>query len=94
MTKIFKFIAISEGITYLVLLFNLFYFKKSNPEIYSIILKPVGYCHGALFIAYFILAFFLYKYQKWNLKILTLVQIASFIPFGTFYIEYKYLKSK
>ena len=92
MIKIFKIIAISEGTSYLILLFNLFFNKRFYPELYSIILKPVGLLHGFLFVAYFILAFFIYYKQKWNLKVLAIVQLASIIPFGTFYIENKYLK--
>jgi hypothetical protein len=32
------------------------------------------------------------KEQNWSFKDLAVVNIASFIPFGTFYIEKKYLK--
>ena len=92
MIKIFKIIAISEGTSYLILLFNLLFNKRFYPELYSIILKPVGLLHGFLFVAYFILAFFIYYQQKWNFKVLAIVQLASIIPFGTFYIENKYLK--
>ena len=60
MIKIFKIIAISEGTSYLILLFNLIFNKRFYPELYSIILNPVGLLHGFLFVVYFILAFFIY----------------------------------
>ncbi|HQA74120.1 MAG: DUF3817 domain-containing protein [Flavobacterium sp.] len=93
MTNLFKFIAISEGISYLVLFSNMLIIKKINPELYKILLFPIGMAHGVLFIGYVILAFIITKRQNWNLKELAIVQLASLIPFGTFYIEKKYIRN-
>jgi len=49
--------------------------------------------HGILFVAYIALAFLFKEQFKWNLKEFAIVLIASLIPFGTFYIDRKYLKS-
>ena len=92
MTKLFKFIAISEGISYLVLFANMLIIKRINLDLYKILLFPIGMAHGVLFIGYVILAFAITKNQKWSLKELAIVQIASLLPFGTFYIEKKYVK--
>ena len=92
MTKLFKFIAIAEGISYLVLFFNMLVIKRLNPELYKSLLYPIGMAHGLLFISYVILAFIIWKNQQWTIKEFLIVQIASFLPFGTFYIEKKYLK--
>lgn len=92
MTKFFKFIAIAEGISYLVLFFNMLIIKRLNPELYKSLLYPIGMAHGLLFISYVILAFIIWKNQKWTIKEFFIVQIASLLPFGTFYIEKKYLK--
>ncbi|GGD94082.1 hypothetical protein GCM10011312_17280 [Planktosalinus lacus] len=53
--------------------------------------QVVGMAHGILFLGYIALAFMVYNELKWSLKTLAIVMIASIIPFGTFYIEKKYL---
>ncbi len=93
MTKLFKFIAISEGISYLVLFFNMLVIKPTNPELYKSLLYPIGMAHGLLFISYVVLAFIIWKKQQWSLKEFFIVQVASLLPFGTFYVEKKYLKN-
>ena len=92
MTKLFKFIAIAEGISYLVLFFNMLVIKRLNPELYKTLLFPIGMAHGVLFISYIVLAFIIWKDQKWNIKEIMIVQVASLLPFGTFYVEKKYLR--
>lgn len=93
MTKLFKFVAIAEGISYLTLFFNMLFVKHSNPELYKTLLFPIGMAHGMLFISYVVLAFIIWKNQQWSVKEFLIVQIASLLPFGTFYIEKKYLKN-
>ena len=93
MTKLFKFIAIAEGISYLVLFSNMLFIKHSNPELYKSLLFPIGMAHGLLFISYVVLAFMIWNNQKWNLNEFLIVQLASLLPFGTFYIEKKYLRN-
>jgi integral membrane protein len=92
MTKLFKFIAIAEGISYLVLFFNMLVIKRLNLELYKSLLYPIGMAHGLLFMSYVILAFVIWKNQKWTIKDFFIVQASSLLPFGTFYIEKKYLK--
>jgi len=93
MNKIFKYIAIAEGTSYLLLFFNMIFIKHSYIELYKILLFPFGMTHGILFISYIVLAFSIKKQHKWNSKELVAVQIASLLPFATFYIEKKYLKN-
>lgn len=93
MLKIFKVTAILEGISFLVLIANMLILKTNNPELYHTIVRPFGMAHGVLFIGYVILAFLLRKPQNWDLKTFGIVLIASFIPFGTFYVERKYLEN-
>jgi integral membrane protein len=92
MLKIFKVTAILEGISYLVLFANMLIIKTNNPELYHTLLRPLGMTHGILFIGYIILAFLLKKSQNWDLKTFGIILIASLIPFGTFYVEKKYLE--
>lgn len=93
MTKVFKFVAIAEGISYLALFANMFINKPNNPELYKTLLYPIGMSHGVLFIGYVLLAFLIRRSQNWNLKEFVIVQLASLLPFGTFYVEKKYVKN-
>ena len=93
MTKLFKFTSIAEGISYLALFFNMLIIKPSNIELYKTLLFPIGMAHGILFILYVALAFLIRNIQNWNIKELFLVQLASLLPFATFYIEKKYVKN-
>lgn len=93
MLKIFKVTAILEGISYLVLFSNMLFIKPSNPELYHILLYPIGMSHGVLFIGYLLLAFIVKSSQKWSFKTLSIILLASLIPFGAFYVEKKYLKN-
>lgn len=93
MTRLFKFVAIAEGISYLVLFFNMLVIKPTNIDLYKNLLYPIGMAHGILFIAYVLLAFLIKKEQNWSFKDLAIVQLASLLPFATFYIEKKYVKN-
>lgn len=93
MTKLFKFTAIAEGISYLVLFFNMLVIKPTNLDLYKTLLFPIGMAHGVLFIGYVILAFVIFNPQKWSLKELAIVLFASLLPFATFYVERKYVRN-
>jgi len=93
MTKLFKFTAIAEGVSYLVLFTNMLFVKPSNPELYKTLLFPIGMAHGLLFIGYVVLAFVIRANQNWNMKELFIVQTASLLPFATFYVEKKYVRN-
>ena len=49
--------------------------------------------HGLLFIGYIIMAIMLKYEQNWTGKKFRIVAVASIIPFGTFYVEKKYLRN-
>ena len=89
MLKFFKIIALGEGISLLALLFIAMPFKYllDNPEPVRI----VGMAHGLLFVAYIIFAVLLKFTANWSWKKLAIVSLASIIPFGTFYVDRKYL---
>lgn len=93
MNKIFKFTAILEGISYILLFSNMLFIKTSNPDLYQKLLYPIGMSHGLLFIAYILLAILLRKAQKWNYLDLGIILLASLLPFATFFIEKRYLKN-
>lgn len=93
MIKIFKFTAVAEGCSYIVLLSNMLFVKPNNIDLYKTLLFPIGMTHGILFIAYLYLAFMIKDKVKWSLKDFSIVILGSLIPFGAFYIEKKYLKN-
>lgn len=111
--KIFRIIALLEGLSYIILLFI------GTPMKYilnnDIIVKIMGMPHGIFFIAYIIsclivkalsqyrntdeqfimqILFLIFKKEnkKWNTKTTFIILMASIIPFGTFYIDKKYLR--
>jgi len=91
MEKLFRIIAILEGVSYILLLFIATPIKHfTGDEQY---VKMLGMPHGILFISYVVLAFFLKSDYKWTSKEFSIVLIASILPFGTFYVDRKYLKN-
>ena len=94
MIKIFKLVALLEGISYLTLFGNMLILKPTNFELYKTLLFPVGMAHGLLFISYIILAIMLKFEAHWDWKKFSIILIASVIPFGTFYIDKKYFSIK
>ena len=89
MHKAFRFTAILEGISYL-LLFGLTMPLKYWGDIFEPN-KVVGYAHGVLFIAYVVLAVAFCWKKKWSLKRFLVLFVASLLPFGTFYADKKSL---
>jgi integral membrane protein len=90
MLKFFKLIALLEGTSLLLLLGFAMPMKYFFQE--PIFVKTIGMAHGILFIAYLILAVMQKIASNWSLKTLAIVSIASVLPFGTFYVDKKYLK--
>lgn len=91
MLKIFRLISFLEGVSYLLLLFIAVPIKYLGEN--EAFVKMLGMPHGLLFIAYIILAIMLKYDLNWKSKIFWSVLIASIVPFGTFYIDRKYLAS-
>ena len=91
MLQAFRITAILEGISYLLL------FTFSMPlKYWAGIGEPnqyIGYAHGFLFIVFMVMAVVLTYEKKWGLKRLFVFFLASLLPFGTFYVEKKYLRS-
>jgi integral membrane protein len=90
MLKFFKLVALLEGASLLLLLFFAMPMKYMFQE--PIYVKAIGMAHGILFVAYIIIAIMQKIESNWTFKTLGIVCIASIIPFGTFYVDKKYLK--
>ena len=89
--KQLRFLAIGEGISYLVLFCNMLLVKPNNLVLYKKLLYPIGMAHGVLFMAYCVYVILVAVNKKWNYKITLLGLVASLLPFGTFYFDKKYL---
>jgi integral membrane protein len=89
--RYFRIIAITEGISFLLLLFIAMPLKyyAGIPEV----VKVVGWVHGILFIGYVALLLICIQPLKWNFFKVAVAFIASLIPFGTFFLD-KELKRK
>ncbi len=89
--RIFRYIAIVEGISYLL-------FGVTMPLKYMYeIVEPnyyVGMAHGMLFLLYCALGLSCAVRYKWKFGFSVMVFLASLVPFGTFYLEAKYLREE
>jgi integral membrane protein len=91
MIKILRVISYLEGISYILLLFIAVPIKyyANDPSL----VKLLGMPHGLLFVAFVILSLANSKKYNWSFIKTIVVLISSIIPFGTFYVDYKYFKS-
>ncbi len=91
MKNTFRVVSILEGVSYILLLFIATPIKYlAQDETY---VKLLGMPHGLLFVAYLVLAFLIKDKLNWDRKTFLIVLAASIIPFGTFYIDKKYLRN-
>jgi integral membrane protein len=83
--KILRYVAVSEGISFLVLLLVAmplkYYFGIPDP------VKWVGWAHGVLFMAYVALVFLSWNLMRWNFISLALALAASLVPLGPFLLD-------
>ena len=90
MKNIFRIVSFLEGVSYLLLIFVAVPIKYFNGD--ASFVKILGMPHGSLFMLYIILAITLLKSMKWDFKTVIIILVASILPFGTFYIDKKYLQ--
>ncbi len=89
--KAFRFIAILEGISYLLFGITMpmkYVYGIPEPNYY------VGMAHGFLFMFYCLTGLTSAILYRWKLGFSVMVFLASLVPFGTFYLEAKYLRHK
>ena len=86
---IFRIIAALEGVSYILLILAMPIKYLLHNEQY---VKALGMPHGILFLLYIGLAVILQKKMNWNNTSLIIIMMASVVPFGAFYVDYKYLK--
>ena len=54
--------------------------------------KLLGMPRGLLFVSYIILSFLIEEDENWGNKDFRIIMLASIIPFGTFCVDWKYLR--
>jgi integral membrane protein len=92
MKKFFRLITLLEGLSYILLLFIAVPLKYGGGD--DFLVKILGMPHGVLFMLYLALAFYLKDSYEWKWQQMAVVFLASIVPFGTFYVDRKYLKDK
>ena len=91
MKSLFRIVAFLEGVSYILLMSVGLYFKYQLED--PSYVKLLGMPHGLLFISYLILAFLIKDDEQWKNKDFWIILLASILPFGTFYIDRKYLRN-
>lgn len=90
MLKSFKMLAFLEGVSYLLILFVTmplkYIWELGMPN------TVVGMAHGGLFLLYIVMSFLMKEHQKWDNKTFGIILLCSIIPFGTFWMDKKYLR--
>ncbi len=90
MLNFFRKLSFLEGVSFLLILFvtmplkYIFNYPEAN--------KVIGIIHGVLFIGYVVIVFLLQPEQKWSVKDTVIILLCSIIPFGTFWMDKKYLR--
>lgn len=81
---------ILEGLSFIILLVIAMPLKYlcGKPEMVRII----GMAHGVLFLLYITLVAHAKRQYQWSWKRMFWLWVASVIPFGTFYVDYKVLR--
>lgn len=88
---IFRRVAFTEGISYLVLLFIAMPLKYWADI--PLAVKYTGWAHGVLFVLYGVTLIMAWQERKWKFGKVVLLFIASLIPFASFAVE-KNLKAE
>ena len=83
----FRFVALLEGISYLILL-GIAMPMKYYMEM-PMMVKVVGWIHGLLFIGYLYALLQVWMEHKWSFLKVLVAFIVSLIPFGAFILDLK-----
>lgn len=86
-----RLLAILEGISLLVLMFIAVPLKRLGDD--PTLVGLIGPIHGILFLLFVLSVFRFSVEEQWSFKQTTWkFLVACFIPFGTFYVDYRILK--
>jgi len=85
LTRCFRWVALFEGVSFLLLLGVAMPLKYMAG--YPIAVRLVGSAHGALFVTYVLLVAALFLVQRWPLSRVAQALVLSVVPFGTFALD-------
>lgn len=89
--RFFRLITFLEGISLIVLVLIAVPIKYVGKDPSWV--QLIGPIHGALFLVFIYMAWDIGNRMKWNWsEMIWKILIASFIPFGTFYLDHKVLR--
>ena len=92
-SKIVRYIAVAEGISFIILL-TLSILKRTTELDVHLGIRYLGMAHGVLFVLFMAaIALGLY-FLKWTIGRAIWAFLASFLPFGTFYLDYQLKKEE
>ena len=90
MINLFRLVAFIEGLSYILLLFIAVPIKYLLDD--PTYVKLLGMPHGILFVGYIIFAVIGKNKFNWSYLEFFIIAAASLVPFGTFYVDKKYLR--
>lgn len=88
----FRWIALAEGVSFLILLFIAMPLKYWGGM--PLAVKYTGWAHGVLFIAFIVSLIEITIAHRWSLVKSGIAFVASLVPFGTFVLDAKVLKQE
>jgi integral membrane protein len=86
----FRFVAFTEGVSYLILLFIAMPLKHFMDKPAAV--KTVGAIHGGLFILYVVWVVICHFEYNWQWRKTAVLFLMSLVPFGNFYADRHYLR--
>lgn len=91
--KMFRWISLLEGLSFILLVFIAVPIKHIYHNPFWV--RAIGPVHGLLFILFVFYSFQLQDIYQWKFKEKTWkVLLSGFLPFGTFYMDYKLFHQK
>lgn len=88
LSRIIRYIAVAEGISFLVLL-TLSILKRTTDLDVHMGIRYLGMAHGILFVLFVAAIGAGVYFLKWAAGRAIWAFLASFLPFGTFYLDYQ-----
>lgn len=88
--RLFRLIAFIEGVSFLVLLFIAMPLKYWAGL--PLAVRVVGMAHGVLFVLFIISLLDIMIRYRWSLLRGAIIFLSSLIPFGTFVVDYYWLR--
>jgi integral membrane protein len=85
--RTFRFVALAEATSFLILLTSSVIKRTSAPEGAETAVLIFGSIHGALFVSYVLIALVIRDEARWTAKQTILVLLGAVIPFGGFVVD-------